>query len=126
RRSSPTSRNLLPRRWRTVGRSSQRKTTGLARPQRVEESRKYERYAGDCRSSGPEFRGKRRHEVPGGKTSLNAMPGPLATILQAVTVREQRRDAIRAELKTLATPRRAEAPNTSKSRTELVQYLEPA
>jgi len=35
--------------------------------------------------------------------------GPLATILQAVKVREQRRDAIRTELKTLATPRSAEA-----------------
>ena len=49
--------------------------------------------------------------------------GPLSTILQAVEVREQRRDAIRAEL-TLATPRRADARDTSEIRTELVEYLE--
>ena len=42
--------------------------------------------------------------------------GPLATILQAVKVREQRRDAIRTELKTLATPRSAEARDTSQIR----------
>ena len=42
--------------------------------------------------------------------------GPLATILQAVKVREQRRDAIRTELKTLATPRSAEARDTSQVR----------
>ena len=45
--------------------------------------------------------------------------GPLATILQAVKVREQRRDAIRAELKTLATPRHTETRDTSRSRAEL-------
>jgi len=50
--------------------------------------------------------------------------GPLATILQAVKVREQRRDAVRTELKTLATPRRAEARDKSQIRAELVEYLE--
>jgi hypothetical protein len=42
--------------------------------------------------------------------------GPLATILQAVKVREQRRDAIRSELKTLATPRRAGTRDTCEIR----------
>jgi len=37
---------------------------------------------------------------------------------------EQRRDAIRAELKTLATPRRADVRDTSEIRAELVQYLQ--
>src|SRR3989441_5431363 len=50
--------------------------------------------------------------------------GPLATILQAVKVREQRRDAIRTELKTLATPRQAGTRATSDIRAELVEYLE--
>jgi hypothetical protein len=50
--------------------------------------------------------------------------GPLATILQAVKVREQRRDAIRSELKTLATPRRAGTRDTCEIRAELVEYLE--
>src|SRR5207244_663615 len=50
--------------------------------------------------------------------------GPLATILQAVKVREQRQDAIRAELKTLATPRQAGSRDTSEIRAELVEYLE--
>jgi hypothetical protein len=50
--------------------------------------------------------------------------GPLATILQAVKVREQRRDAIRSELKTLATPRRAATRDTCEIRADLVEYLE--
>ena len=50
--------------------------------------------------------------------------GPLATILQAVKVREQRRDAIRTELKTLVTPRRAEARDKSQILAELEEYLE--
>ena len=50
--------------------------------------------------------------------------GPLATILQAVKVRELRRDAIRTELKTLATPRQAGTRHTSEIRAELVEYLE--
>src|SRR5262245_14866535 len=50
--------------------------------------------------------------------------GPLATILQAVKAREQRRDAIRSELKTLATPRRAGTRATSEIRAELVEYLD--
>lgn len=49
-----------------------------------------------------------------------ANAGPLEAILQAVRVREQRRDAIRTELKTLATPRRAEVRNTSQIWAELV------
>ena len=50
--------------------------------------------------------------------------GPLATILQAVKGREQRRDAIRSELKTLATPRRPQPCNTSRIQAELEEYLE--
>lgn len=50
--------------------------------------------------------------------------GPLATILQAVKVREERRDAIRVHLKTLATPRQAGTRDTSEIRAELVEYLE--
>ena len=50
--------------------------------------------------------------------------GPLATILQAIKGREQRRDAIRAELKTLATPRQTGTRDTSEIRAELVEYLE--
>jgi len=50
--------------------------------------------------------------------------GPLATILQAVKVREQRRDALRAELKTLATPGRTTARDASKIRAELTEYLQ--
>jgi Recombinase zinc beta ribbon domain len=50
--------------------------------------------------------------------------GPLETILRAVKVREQRRDAIRAELKTLATRRRAESRDLSQVRATLVEYLE--
>jgi hypothetical protein len=48
---------------------------------------------------------------------------PLATILQAVKVREQRRDAIRAELKTLARPTRTKTRETSEIRAELMEYL---
>jgi hypothetical protein len=44
--------------------------------------------------------------------------------VRAVKVREQRRDAIRTELKTLATPRRVQPRNTSQIRAELVEYLE--
>src|SRR5207249_7130608 len=50
--------------------------------------------------------------------------GPLGTILQAVKVREQRRDSIRSELKTLATHRRVEPRDTSDIRATLVNYLE--
>ena len=50
--------------------------------------------------------------------------GPLETILQAVTVREQRRDAIRADLKTLATQRRVEPRDASRIRATLLEYLE--
>jgi len=50
--------------------------------------------------------------------------GPLETILQAVKVREQRRDAIRTELKTLPTQRRAEPRDTSQIRAALLEYLE--
>jgi len=50
--------------------------------------------------------------------------GPLATILQAVKVREQRRDAIRTELKTLATPRSRRGPRHVSDPAELVEYLE--
>ena len=50
--------------------------------------------------------------------------GPLATILQAVKAREQRRDTIRSELKMLATPRRAGTRDTCEIRAELVEYLE--
>jgi hypothetical protein len=50
--------------------------------------------------------------------------GPLATILQAVKVREQRRDAIRTELKTLGTPGRVKVRDTSEIRAELVEYLQ--
>ena len=47
--------------------------------------------------------------------------GPLATILQAVKVREQRRDAIRSELKTLALPRHTEVRDTAAVRAELTE-----
>jgi len=50
--------------------------------------------------------------------------GPLETLLQAVKVREQRRDTIRSELKTLTTQRRAEPRDTSDIRATLVKYLE--
>jgi hypothetical protein len=50
--------------------------------------------------------------------------GPLETILQALKVREQRRDAIRTELKTLAIQRRAEPRDTSQIRAALLEYLE--
>jgi hypothetical protein len=50
--------------------------------------------------------------------------GPLATILQAVKVRELRRESIRAELKQLATPRSANTRDTFEIRAELTQYLE--
>ena len=50
--------------------------------------------------------------------------GPLATILQAVKVREQRRDAIRTELKTLGGPGRIKIRDTSEVRAELMEYLQ--
>ena len=50
--------------------------------------------------------------------------GPLATILQAVKVREQRRDAIRTELKTLGTSGRIKVRDTSEIRAELMEYLQ--
>jgi hypothetical protein len=50
--------------------------------------------------------------------------GPLATILQAVKMREQRRDAIRAELKASATPGRTKARDASEIRAELTDYLQ--
>src|SRR5437899_11921019 len=50
--------------------------------------------------------------------------GPLETLLQAVKVREQRRDTIRSELKTLTTQRRVEPRDTSDIRATLVNYLE--
>jgi hypothetical protein len=50
--------------------------------------------------------------------------GPLETILQAVKAREQRRDAIRTELKTLVTPRQAEPRDASTIRAALLEYLE--
>jgi hypothetical protein len=50
--------------------------------------------------------------------------GPLATILEAVKEREQRRDAIRTELKTVGTPGRSKIRDTSEIRAELVQYLQ--
>src|SRR5438067_2025499 len=50
--------------------------------------------------------------------------GPLATILQAVKVREQRREAIRAELKTLVSPGRTQARDASEIRAELTEYLQ--
>ncbi len=50
--------------------------------------------------------------------------GPLETLLQAVKVREQRRDTIRSELKTLTTQRRVEPRDTSDIRATLVKYLE--
>ena len=49
--------------------------------------------------------------------------GPLATILQAIKVREQRRDAIRTELRTVA-PSRAASRATAEIRAELMGYLE--
>ena len=48
---------------------------------------------------------------------------PLATILEAVRVREQRRDAVRMELKSLGTPARAKVRDTGEIRAELVEYL---
>ncbi len=50
--------------------------------------------------------------------------GPLDAILQAVKVREQRRNTIRTELKTLATQRRAEPRDASKIRMGLLESLE--
>jgi len=50
--------------------------------------------------------------------------GPLETLLQAVKVREQRRDTLRSELKTLTTQRRVEPRDTSDIRATLVNYLE--
>jgi len=49
--------------------------------------------------------------------------GPLATILEAVKVRERRRDAVRMELKSLGTPAPAKVRDTSEIRAELVEYL---
>src|SRR5262249_26238085 len=46
-----------------------------------------------------------------------------ATILEAVKVRERRRDAVRMELKSLGTPARAKVRDTSEIRAELVEYL---
>jgi len=57
-------------------------------------------------------------------TALLADAGPLATILQAVKVREQRRDAIRTELKTLGTSGRIKVRDTSEIRAELMEYLQ--
>jgi len=50
--------------------------------------------------------------------------GPLETLLQAVKVREQRRDTTRSELKTLTTQRRVESRDTSDVRATLVKYLD--
>src|SRR5437867_11057907 len=50
--------------------------------------------------------------------------GPLETLLQAVKVREQSRDTIRSELKTLTTQRRVEPRDTSNIRATLAKYLE--
>ncbi len=50
--------------------------------------------------------------------------GPLETILQAVEIREQRREAIRAELRALATQRQTEPRDVSRIRTTLANYLE--
>ncbi len=50
--------------------------------------------------------------------------GPLATILAAIKAREQRRAAIRAELKSLAAQKRVEVPETSEIKTTLATYLE--
>ena len=52
-----------------------------------------------------------------------ANAGPLATILEAVKVRERRRDAVRMELKSLSTPARAKMRDSSEIRAELVDYL---
>ncbi len=49
--------------------------------------------------------------------------GPLETILRAVKVREERRAAIRTELKKLRTSRPAQPRDTSEIRAELVEYL---
>jgi tetratricopeptide (TPR) repeat protein len=49
--------------------------------------------------------------------------GPLDAILQAIKARQLRRDAVRTELKTLATQRRAEPQNMSDVRATLVEYL---
>ncbi len=56
-------------------------------------------------------------------TEAIADAGPLSTILQAVKIREQRRDAIRTELKTLGTPGRVKMRDTSDIRAELLEYL---
>jgi site-specific DNA recombinase len=50
--------------------------------------------------------------------------GPLATILQAVKGREQRREAIRAELQTLAAQRRAEPVDAAQIRSTLREHLD--
>jgi len=49
--------------------------------------------------------------------------GSLDAILQAIKVRQLRRDALRTELKALATQRRAEPQNTSEIRATLEEYL---
>jgi len=49
--------------------------------------------------------------------------GPLDAILQAIKARQLRRDAVRTELKALATQRRAEPKNTSEIRATLGEYL---
>jgi len=50
--------------------------------------------------------------------------GPLDTILQAVKAREQRRDAIRREMKTLASQQGFQPQDASEIRATLVEYLE--
>src|SRR5262249_3597647 len=50
--------------------------------------------------------------------------GPLETLLHAVKVREQRRDTIRMELKTLTTQRHVESRDRSDVRATLMNYLE--
>jgi hypothetical protein len=57
-------------------------------------------------------------------TEAIADAGPLSTILHAVKIREQRRDAIRTELKTLGTPGRVKMRDTSDIRAELLEYLQ--
>src|SRR5262249_49789956 len=50
--------------------------------------------------------------------------GPLKTILEAVKVRERRRDTIRMELRSLGTPARTMTRDTPQIRAELVEYLD--
>ncbi len=61
---------------------------------------------------------------PARYTEAIAEAGPFETILQAVKVREQRREAIRTELKTLVVQRLAEPRDTSLIRAALLDYLE--